>query len=143
MVNGDDEAFTMYGLLAETIEWPEDRSWVIFNLHPEARWHDGKPVTADDVIFSFDTLIEKGRPLYRFYYQSVTEAVKLGERRVKFTFQAGENRELPLIMGQLPVFPKHYWEAATSPRPPWSRRSAAVPTGSPVSSPAASSRSSG
>ena len=122
MVNGSNEAFTMYGLLAETLEWPEDRSWVIFNLHPEARWHDGKPVTADDVIFSFNILVEKGRPLYRFYYQSVTEAVKLGERRVKFTFQAGENRELPLIMGQLPVLPKHYWEGrdftATTLEPP-------------------------
>lgn len=110
MVNGSNEAFTMYGLLAETIEWPEDRSWVIFHLNPKARWHDGEPVTADDVIFSFNTLVEKGAPLYRFYYQSVTEAVKLSERSVKFTFQAGENRELPLIMGQLPVLPKHYWE---------------------------------
>lgn len=122
MVSGDDEAFTMYGLLAETLEWPEDRSWVIFNLHPEARWHDGKPVTADDVIFSFNILVEQGRPLYRFYYQSVTEAVKLGERRVKFTFEASENRELPLIMGQLPVFPEHYWEGrdftATTLEPP-------------------------
>src|SRR3546814_3653764 len=66
MVNGDDEAFTMYGLLAETIEWPEDRSWIIFHLNPKARWHDGEPVTADDVIFSFRTLVEKGHPQYRF-----------------------------------------------------------------------------
>src|SRR3546814_825783 len=111
MVNGDDEAFTMYGLLAETIEWPEDRSWIIFHLNPKARWHDGEPVTADDVIFSFRTLVEKGHPQYRFYYQSVTDVEKLDERSVKFTFEAGENRELPLIMGQLPVLPKHYWES--------------------------------
>jgi microcin C transport system substrate-binding protein len=110
MVNGDDEAFTMYGLLAERIEWPEDRSWIIFHLNPKAHWHDGQPVTADDVIFSFRTLIEKGHPQFRFYYQSVTDVEKLDERSVKFTFQPGENRELPLIMGQLPVLPKHYWE---------------------------------
>ncbi|MEQ8355744.1 MAG: extracellular solute-binding protein [Kiloniellaceae bacterium] len=110
LARGDDEAFTMYGLLAETIEWPEDRSWIIFNLNPKARWHDGKPVTADDVIFSFETLIEKGAPLFRFYYQSVIGTEKLGERSVKFSFQPGENRELPLILGELPVFPKHYWE---------------------------------
>jgi len=122
MVNGDDEAFTMYGLLAKTIEWPEDRSWIIFHLNPKARWHDGKPVTADDVIFSFETLTTQGAPVYRFYYQSVLGAEKLNELSVKFTFLPGENRELPLIMGQLPVFPKHYWEgrdfAATTLEPP-------------------------
>src|SRR3546814_1317601 len=88
----------MYGLLAETIEWPEDRSWIIFHLNPKARWHDGEPVTADDVIFSFRTLVEKGHPQYRFYYQSVTDVEKPDERSVKFTFEAGENRELPLII---------------------------------------------
>ncbi len=122
MTGGDDEAFTMYGLLAESIEWPEDRSWIIFHLNPAARWHDGQAVTADDVIFSFDTLIEKGAPLYRFYYQSVTGVEKLGPLSVKFSFQPGENRELPLIMGQLPVLPKHYWErrdfTATTLEPP-------------------------
>ena len=107
---GADEPFTQYGLLAESIEWPEDRSWVIFHLNPDARWHDGEPVTADDVIFSFETLTTQGAPLYRFYYQSVTGTEKLSERSVKFTFGDGENRELPLIMGQLPVFPKHYWQ---------------------------------
>src|SRR3546814_1558460 len=99
MVNGDDEAFTMYGLLAETIEWPEDRSWIIFHLNPKARWHDGEPVTADDVIFSFRTLVEKGHPQYRFYYQSVTDEEKLDDRSVKVTFEAGANRQLPLIRG--------------------------------------------
>lgn len=110
MTHGDDEAFTMYGLLAETIEWPEDRSWIIFHLNPEARWHDGVPVTAEDILFSFETLTTKGAPIYRFYYQSVVKAEKLDERSVKFSFAPGENRELPLIMGQLPVLPKHYWE---------------------------------
>src|SRR3546814_2027252 len=67
MVNGDDEAFTVYGLLAETIEWPEDRSWIIFHLNPKARWHAGEPVTADDGIFSCRTLVEHGLQQYRYY----------------------------------------------------------------------------
>jgi microcin C transport system substrate-binding protein len=110
LANGDDEAFTMYGLLAESIEWPEDRSWIIFHLNPKARWHDGEPVTADDVVFSFETLIKEGSPQYRFYYQSVIDVQTLDTLSVKFSFAPGENRELPLIMGQLPVLPKHYWE---------------------------------
>lgn len=110
LTNSDDEAFTEYGLLAESIEVPDDRSWVAFNLRPEARWHDGKPITAEDVIFSFSILKEKGLPFFRAYYASVTAAEMLGERKVKFTFEGGVNRELPLIMGQLPVLPKHYWE---------------------------------
>jgi len=111
MEGSSDEAFSQYGLLAESIEVPEDRSWVAFTLRPEARWHDGKPVTVDDVIFSLETLKEKGQPFYRFYYKDVVKAEKIGERTVKFTFAAdGENRELPLIIGQLPILPKHYWQ---------------------------------
>lgn len=110
MFNSDDEAFTEYGLLAETVEYPADRSWVIFHLRPEARWHDGKPVTADDVIWTFNTLREEGAPFYRFYYGSVAGAEKLSERSVKFTFGDKSNQELPLILGQLSVLPKHWWE---------------------------------
>lgn len=110
MVSSDDEPFTEYCLICETVEWPEDRSWVTFHLRPEARWHDGEPITPEDVIFSLDKLRTEGRPLYRFYYQSVVSAEQVGERSVKFTFTEGENRELPLIVGQLPVLPKHYWE---------------------------------
>ncbi len=110
MAPANDEAFSSYGLIAESVEMPEDRSWVIFNLRPEARWHDGKPISADDVLFSFNTLKSLGRPFYRFYYQTVTGAEKLNEHRVRFTFNAGENRELPLIMGQLPILPRHYWK---------------------------------
>ena len=109
MVGSEDEPFTNYGLIAETIEWPDDRSWVIFNLNPKARWHDGSPITADDVIWTFNTLIEKGSPQYRFYYSSVAKVEKLGERRVRFEFSESNNRELPLIVGQLPVLPKGYW----------------------------------
>jgi microcin C transport system substrate-binding protein len=83
---------------------------VIFTLRPQARWHDGTPVTADDVIWTFDTLRTKGQPAYRAYYANVAGVEKVGERAVKFTFKPGENRELPLIVGQLPVLPKHYWE---------------------------------
>ncbi len=105
-----DEAFTEYGLIAESLEVPEDRSWVIFNLRPEARWHDGTPITADDVVWSFETITTKGRPALRYYYEDVTSAEILGERRVRFNFKETENRELPLIVGQLSILPKHYWE---------------------------------
>ncbi len=106
-----DEAFSEYGLLAESVEMPEDRSWVAFTLRPQARWQDGKPVTVDDVIFSLNILKEKGTPFFRAYYKDVVKAEKTGERTVKFTFTpGGENRELPLIIGQLPILPKHYWE---------------------------------
>ncbi len=111
LVSSGDEPFTKYGLIAETIEWPEDRSWVIFTLRPEARWHDGKPITVEDVIWSFETLKTKGHPGYRFYYASVVSAEQVGERRVKFTFSEKGNRELPLIVGELSVLPKHYWQA--------------------------------
>ncbi|MDH3411350.1 MAG: extracellular solute-binding protein, partial [Gammaproteobacteria bacterium] len=110
LTSSADEPFTEYGLIAESIEMPEDRSWVIFNIRPEARWHDGKPITADDVIYSFETLITQGNPFYRFYYGSVESPQKLGERRVKFSFKEKGNRELPLIVGQLSILPKHYWE---------------------------------
>jgi microcin C transport system substrate-binding protein len=110
MTNSDDEAFSQYCLLCETVEVPADRSWVIFNLRPEARFQDGVPITADDVVFTFDTIRSKGHPQLRFYYSSIAKVEKLGERRVKFTFKPGENRELPLIIGQQPILPKHYWE---------------------------------
>jgi microcin C transport system substrate-binding protein len=106
-----DEAFTEYGLVAESIEVPENRSWVAFELRREARWHDGKPVTVEDVIFSLKMLKTKGHPFYRAYYANVAGAEKIGDRKVKFHFSGGENRELPLITGQLPVLPKHYWES--------------------------------
>lgn len=105
-----DEPFTYYGLVAEAVETPEDRSWVKFTLNPAARWHDGQPITAEDVIFSFETLTTKGHPQYRSYYANVVSAEQTGEREVTFTFDGEVNRELPLIMGQLPVLPKHYYE---------------------------------
>ena len=110
MTSPMDEISAEYGLIAETVEVPEDLSYVIYNLRPEARFHDGKPVTADDVIFSFNALREQGRPFYRFYYRNIAKAERLGRHRVKFHFTGPPNRELPQITGQLPVLPKHYWE---------------------------------
>lgn len=110
MDDAADEPFSQYGRLAETVTMPEDRSWVEFQLRKEARWHDGMPVTVDDVIFSFNILVKEGAPFFRFYYGNVAEVTQTGERSVKFTFKPGENRELPLIIGQLTVLPKHYWK---------------------------------
>ncbi len=105
-----DEAFTAYGLIAETIEWPEDRSWVAFTLRPQAKWHDGTPITPEDVVFSFDILKSKGRPNYAAYYADVIKAEKTGDAKVLFTFRNDKNRELPLILGQLPILSSKWWE---------------------------------
>lgn len=104
-----DEPNASYGLLAESFSYPEDYASVSFRLRPEARWHDGQPVTADDVIFSFESL-KANSPTYAFYYANVTKAEKVSEREVRFTFNEKGNRELPQIMGQLLVLPKHWWE---------------------------------
>ncbi|MEM7023087.1 MAG: extracellular solute-binding protein [Pseudomonadota bacterium] len=117
-----DEPFTYYGLIAEKVETPADRSWVKFTLDPRAHWNDGTPITPEDVIFSFEALTTKGHPQYRSYYASVVSAEQTGEREVTFTFDGGINRELPLIMGQLSVLPKHYYDTVdfekTSLEPP-------------------------
>lgn len=105
-----DEAFSEYGLLAESIEMPDDRSWVAFTLHPDARWHDGQPVTAEDVVWTFNTLVDKGAPFYAAYYGDVAEVRATSTRRVLFVFNGTTNRELPLILGQLTILPKHWWE---------------------------------
>lgn len=110
MESSADEPFSAYGLIAESIETPEDRSYVTFNLREEARFQDGEPITAEDVKFSFDVLTTKGHPFYRNYYADVTEVTIEGERRIRFDFGETNNRELPLILGQLPVLPSHYWE---------------------------------
>jgi microcin C transport system substrate-binding protein len=110
LASSEDEPFSEYGLVAESLEVPDDRSWVIFNLRPEARFHDGSPITADDVVFSLNILKTKGHPQLRFYYQAVAKAEALNPHRVKFTFAEGENRELPLIVGQMPIFSKAYWQ---------------------------------
>ncbi len=117
-----DEPFTEYGLLAERIEKAADNRWVRFRLRPEARFHDGAPVTAADVVFSFDTLMKDGAPQYKAYYADVEKAVAEDHHSVRFDFRQAGNRELPLIVGQLPVLPQHAWEgrefARTSLEPP-------------------------
>ena len=110
MVSSADEPFTEYCLVCETIETPSDRSWVAFTLRREAKFNDGAAITADDVIWTFETLRAKGHPFYRSYYNDVAKVEKTSERTIKFTFAAGENRELPLIMGQLPVLSRAWWE---------------------------------
>lgn len=102
-----DEPFSLYGLLAESVEVSEDRSWVIFSLHARARFSDGAPVTVDDVIFSHALLRDKGRPNHRSFYAKVERVERVGERGVKFVFKGGGDRELPLILGLMPVLPKH------------------------------------
>jgi microcin C transport system substrate-binding protein len=109
MTGSADEALSEYGLVAETVETPPDRSWVAFTLHPKARFHDGSPITAADVIWTFETLRKHGHPFYRSYYAAVTSVEAMGERGVRFTFRGGTNRELPLIVGQMPVLPKAWW----------------------------------
>lgn len=106
---GLDEPITEYGLIAGKIEKAPDNSWVRFYLRPEARFHDGHPVHAEDVVFTFDTLIKQGSPIYRTYYADVAEVVAEDPLRVLFKFKHTSNRELPLILGQLPVLPKHWW----------------------------------
>ena len=102
-----DEPFTMYGLLAEKVEWPEDRSWIEFTLNPKARWSDGVPVTVEDVIFTYDLLTEKGRPPYSSRMSKIDRIEKTSERTVKFVFNEKADREYPMIISLSPVLPRH------------------------------------
>jgi microcin C transport system substrate-binding protein len=109
MADAMDEVSTEYGFLAEAVKHPADFSSATYRLRADARWHDGKPVTVEDVIFSLEAF-KKHHPQYSAYYRHVTKAEKTGERDVTFTFDGPGNRELPLIVGQLYVLPKHWWE---------------------------------
>jgi microcin C transport system substrate-binding protein len=112
MMRAWNEPFTLYGLIAQSITTPEDRSWVEFKLNPKACWNDGTSLTAQDVLFSYQTLREKGRPNHRTFYKKVTKAEIIGTDRVKFTFDMSEggDREMPLIMGLMPIIQKKWWE---------------------------------
>ena len=103
-----DEPSAEYGLIAESFWYPEDFSQVLFRLRPEARFHDGKPITPEDVIFSLDSL-KANSTMYAGYYKDISKAEQTGEREVTFLFSVKGNRELPSISGQLPVIPKHWW----------------------------------
>lgn len=107
MARSIDEPFTLYGLLAESVELPDDRSQITFNINPKARFSDGRPVTAADVLFTFDLLKEKGRPNQRSYFKKVTKTERLSDLKIRFVFDASGDRELPLILGVMPVFPRH------------------------------------
>jgi len=111
MANSMDEPSAEYGLIAKTVTYPDDFGWVEFELHDTARWHDGEPLTSEDVIFSFNVLTAN-HPHFASYYKNVTNAEALGDHRVRFEFDETGNRELPLIMGQLYVLPEHYWDGS-------------------------------
>ncbi len=106
----EDEPFSAYGLLADRVAVPDDHSWVAFRLRPEARWHDGMPVTADDVIWTLETLKNGGHPFYALYYANVTRAVAEDGGWVRFEFDSPGNRELPLILGEMQILPRHWYE---------------------------------
>lgn len=113
MSRADDEPFSLYGLLAESVEMDDERSFIEFNLHPAARFSDGEPVTPEDVIFTANLLKEKGRPNYRSRFRKVDTIEKVGELGVRFTFGDETDRELPLLIALMPVLPEHATDAAT------------------------------
>jgi microcin C transport system substrate-binding protein len=104
-----DEVSTEYGLLAEAVSYPDNFAWATYRLRPQAKWHDGEPITARDVIFSFNAF-RKNHPQFASYYRHVVKVETTGEREITFAFDAPGNRELPQIVGQLTVLPQHWWE---------------------------------
>jgi len=125
MARSYDEPFTLYGLIARGVETDDARSFVTFTLDPAARFSDGKPVTADDVVFSWQLLRDHGRPNFHTYYSKVVKAETLSERVVRFDLGANEDRELPLILALMPVLPKHAIDPET-----FEQTSMAPPVGS-------------
>jgi peptide/nickel transport system substrate-binding protein len=113
MTRNADEAFSLYGLLAETIDISEDRKIAEFNLNPNAKWSDGKPVTPEDVLFTYEVYTEKGRPPYSDRMAKVAKLEKTGEHSVRFTFNEHADREFPLIIAMTPILPKHAFDKAT------------------------------
>jgi peptide/nickel transport system substrate-binding protein len=107
LTRSGDEAFSLYGLIAESVELPEDRSQITFYLRPEARFSDGAPITPEDVLFSHELLKQKGWPYHRSHYAKVARAEKVSEHAVRFIFDAGGDREIPMILGLMPILPKH------------------------------------
>lgn len=108
-----DEPFSMYPLIAESYEMPEDRSEITFHINPDARFHDGSAITADDVLFSFETLKNEGRPNMRAVYRLVESAEKTGENGVRFAFGEGYDEETALILAMMPVLSQDWWEGKT------------------------------
>ena len=117
LTSSADEAESGYGHLAQTIELPADKMWVAFEIRPEAKFSDGTPVTAEDVAWTYRTLLEKGRPSFRIQMADVKDVAVESPRRVVFHFKSNENSELPLILGGLPVLPQHFFEGRDFTRP--------------------------
>jgi len=111
MVEPQDELAVYYPLIAESVEYPEDASWIVFNLRPEARFHDGTPITAHDVAWTFETIREHGRPFLRAFYEDVLAVEVLGERRVRFDFRTRDTRQPLVRVAGLTVLPRHWWTA--------------------------------
>ncbi len=111
MQNAWDEPFSLYGVIAKDITIADDKSWVRFTLRDEAKWHDGVAITADDVVWTFNTLIENGQPFFKAYWGDVAEVKAESEKSVIFTFKVKGNAELPLIIAEMSILPKHYWTA--------------------------------
>jgi peptide/nickel transport system substrate-binding protein len=125
MARGNDEAFTLYGLLASSVETDDARSYVTFHLNPLARFSDGQPVKADDVLFSWELLRDHGRPNHRQYYAKVAKAWAIDPLTVRFDFGGANDRELPLILGLMPILPRHATDVAT-----FEQTAMTAPTGS-------------
>ena len=111
MTGSGDELSSAYGLIAESAEYPEDKSWIIFNLRPEARWHDGQPITADDFKFAFDTIKQYGRPFLQSFYEDVSGIEVLDPHRLKFTFKTRNSMKPLLTVAQSSPLPRHWWNA--------------------------------
>ena len=111
MTGSGDELSSAYGLIAESAEYPEDKSWIIFNLRPEARWHDGQPITADDFKFAFDTIKQYGRPFLQSYYEDVSGIEVLDPHRLKFSFKTRNSMKPLLTVAQSSPLPRHWWNA--------------------------------
>lgn len=109
LIGSDDEVEVYYGLIAEKIEYPTDHTWIIFHLNPDARFQDGKAITADDVVFSFNKFFDEGVPQFKQYYKDVEKVEALEAHKVKFSLKEG-NKELLISLGGLSILPKHYWE---------------------------------
>ena len=109
MQNAWDEPFSLYGVIAESITVPEDKSWAKFKVRDEARWHDGEPITAHDVVWTFKTLVEKGQPFFKAYWNDVESVEVVDDKTILFRFAVRGNAELALIIAEMPVLPKHYW----------------------------------
>ncbi|WP_438753563.1 extracellular solute-binding protein [Pararhizobium sp. O133] len=113
MQRSRDEAFALYPLLAETVEWDDDRTFIQFNLNPKAKWADGQPVTPEDVIFTFELFRDKGRVPFSTRMAKVAKLEKVGDRSVRFTFNEEADREFPLLIAMTPILPKHATDVAT------------------------------